>query len=279
MLLKTALQQAKEYLKIHKIPDAAIDAWYLLEYLTGYSRSEFMLKENEELSKEIEEKYQKLLQLRANHIPLQQLTNTQDFMGFPFYVNGHVLIPRQDTERLVETVGAVCKGKSILDLCTGSGCIIISLVLHYKVKFAAAVDISKEALLVAKENGKRLHACVEWLQGDLFHPVKDKFDIIVSNPPYIERDIVDKLMPEVKDHEPRIALDGGIDGLDFYRRIIEESPNYLNESGYLFLEIGYKQAKDIKNLLIKRGYSEIIVTKDYAGLDRVISARYFQPNK
>ena len=233
---------------------------------------------------EAEEKYLNWIRQRAEHIPLQQLTGEQDFMGLTFSVNEHVLIPRQDTEILVEEVlKELHDGMRVLDMCTGSGCILLSL-LHYSNDCEGlGVDLSAEALEVAGRNvlkvltpEKAEHA--HFLQSDLFEKVEGKFEIIVSNPPYIASAEVEKLMPEVRDHEPRMALDGTEDGLHFYRRIIEEAGKHLVSSGMLFLEIGYDQGQAVSELMRTEGYCEVQVVQDYAGLDRVVLGTYCERN-
>lgn len=274
-----ALKEAITYLEQEDIMDAKIDAWYLLEYITGFSRVDFLLRGNEDMS---DQEYQKLRELtakRAAHVPLQHLIGTTEFMGLSFCVNEHVLIPRQETELLVEEVLKVCNGRTVLDMCTGSGCIIISLATLGNVKEAYAVDLSNEALAVASKNATLHNANITFIQSDMFKDIKNnnnintKFDIIVSNPPYIKTEDIKDLMQEVKEYEPYMALDGDADGLKFYRIIANEAGNYLNEGGYLFLEIGYNQGEDVKQLLSERNFTNIKLLKDYAGLDRIIIAR------
>ncbi|WP_082812219.1 peptide chain release factor N(5)-glutamine methyltransferase [Clostridium sp. Marseille-P299] len=274
-----ALKEAITYLEQEDIMDAKIDAWYLLEYITGFSRVDFLLRGNEDMS---DQEYQKLRELtakRAAHVPLQHLIGTTEFMGLSFCVNEHVLIPRQETELLVEEVLKVCNGRTVLDMCTGSGCIIISLATLGNVKEAYAVDLSNEALAVASKNATLHNANITFIQSDMFKDIKNnnnintKFDIIVSNPPYIKTEDIKDLMQEVKEYEPYMALDGDEDGLKFYRIIANEAGNYLNEGGYLFLEIGYNQGEDVKQLLSERNFTNIKLLKDYAGLDRIIIAR------
>ncbi len=195
-------------------------------------------------------------------------------MGLSFRVNESVLIPRQDTERLVEEVLKVCKDKDILELCTGSGCIIVSLAKLGDIKKAVAVDISSDAIKVAEENANANEALITYIQSDMFSNVSGTYDVIVSNPPYIESEVVEGLMPEVKDHEPRIALDGDADGLKFYRILAKESGRFLNKNGKIYLQIGYNQAASVSELLSQNGFAQINVVKDYAGLDRVVSAVY-----
>jgi len=255
------------------IDEAKLDAWYLLEYSLPTDRVSFLLNGNQAVTEEQKERYKILIEKRANHIPLQHLTGVQDFMGFTFKVNENVLIPRQDTEILVEEVLKTAKGKKVMDMCTGSGCIIISLRKLGELESATAVDISSKALEVARENAALLDANVTFIESDLFSKVEEKFDIIVSNPPYIESAEVDKLMPEVREHEPRLALDGTEDGLFFYRKIIEEAENYLTEYGELFFEIGYNQGEAVSELLKAAGYHDVKVIKDLPGLDRVVTGK------
>ena len=262
------------------IEEATLDARLLLEAVCGTNRNDLLVHGEQLVTPEAEEKYLGWIGQRAEHIPLQQLTGEQDFMGLTFAVNEHVLIPRQDTEILVEEVlKELHDGMRILDMCTGSGCILLSL-LHYSNDCEGlGVDLSAEALEVAGRNvlkvltpEKAEHA--HFLQSDLFEKVEGKFEIIVSNPPYIASAEVDRLMPEVRDHEPRMALDGTADGLEFYRRIIAEAGQYLVSSGMLFFEIGYDQGQAVSELMREHGYREVQVVQDYAGLDRVVYGTY-----
>lgn len=271
---ENALREASNLLRAESISDAELDAWYLLEHVTGLRRVDYMVRAREDMPVDLYENYQQLLKKRALHIPLQYLTGSQEFMGLSFHVNESVLIPRQDTERLVEEVLKVSKDKDILELCTGSGCIIISLAKLGDLKNAVAVDISEEAIKIAKENTIANDVSVTYLQSDMFTNVYGTYDVIVSNPPYIESEVIDGLMPEVKDHEPRIALDGDADGLKFYRILAKESGRFLNRNGRIYLEIGCNQAAAVSELLIQNGFTQINVVKDYAGLDRVVSAVY-----
>ena len=267
------LQTARDYLRSKGIADADVDAWYLLAHVLGINRSEFFLHKEEQLPEDKAAQYQGLVEQRARHIPLQHLTGTQEFMGLEFEVNEHVLIPRQDTELLVEEVRKECAGKTVLDLCTGSGCIIISLARLGNIARAAAVDISEKALETAIRNGRKHEVCVEFIKSDLYEKVSGVYDIIVSNPPYISKDEIGTLMPEVRDHEPYIALEGGMDGLDFYRRIIEGLRSHLADDGRVFFEIGCEQAEAVALLLAAAGFEEIRVIKDLSGLERVIRAK------
>lgn len=273
MTAKELLCWGEEKLIEAEIEDAKLDAWYLMEYSLPTDRVSFLLNGSKPVTAEQINEYQILIDKRASHIPLQHLTGVQEFMGYSFKVNENVLIPRQDTEVLVEEVLKAAKGKKVLDMCTGSGCIIISLQKLGNLESATGVDISGKALEVAKENAEALDAQVSFIESDLFEQVEGKFDIIVSNPPYIESAEVDKLMPEVREHEPRLALDGTADGLWFYRKIIEEADNYLAENGELFFEIGYNQGEAVKSLMEAKGYHKVRVIKDLPGLDRVVTGK------
>lgn len=273
MTRKEAVKWAEEQLLAAGIADAGLDARYLFYHVTGLKQMDLLLYGDRELETELLVKYQELLKMRVNHVPLQYLTGTQEFMGMEFAVTPDVLIPRQDTECLVEAALPYVKGKRVLDVCTGSGCIIISLARLGKPQQAVGCDLSADALEIAKNNAKRLQAEVEFRQGDLFEAVESCFDVIVSNPPYIESRIVEELMPEVRCHEPRMALDGDADGLSFYRRITRAAVNYLFPGGHLFFEIGCEQAAAVTKLMQEQGFEEITCKKDYAGLDRVLSGR------
>ena len=284
MTYRECYEQGCRTLQAAGIEEATLDARLLLEAVCGTDRNDLLVHGDQPVAPEAEEKYLNWIRQRAEHIPLQQLTGEQDFMGLTFSVNEYVLIPRQDTEILVEEVlKELHDGMRILDMCTGSGCILLSL-LHYSNDCEGlGVDLSAEALEVAGRNvlkaltpEKAEHA--HFLQSDLFEKVEGKFEIIVSNPPYIASAEVEKLMPEVRDHEPRMALDGTEDGLYFYRRIIEEAGKHLVSSGMLFFEIGYDQGQAVSELMRAQGYREVQVAQDYAGLDRVVFGTYVERN-
>lgn len=258
------------------IEEAALDARLLLEHVCGTDRNTLLVHGDRAICPEEEAAFLDLIGQRSSRKPLQQITGEQEFMGLTFRVNENVLIPRQDTEVLVEEVlQNVHDGMRILDMCTGSGCILISI-LHYSNNCeGVGVDISEAALEVARDNGHRLLPMIEeqslsFIRSDLFASVEGMFDRIVSNPPYIRSAVVDTLMPEVRDHEPRIALDGEEDGLFFYRRIIQDSGKYLKKGGMLFFEIGYDQAEEVSALMEQAGFLEVTVKKDFCGLDRVV---------
>ena len=261
------------------IEEFSLDAWYLLEYVTGVSKAMYFAEPERAVSEENADRYIDCIRRRAAHIPLQHITGEQEFMGYPFCVNEHVLIPRQDTEILVEEAIQVMRPKmKVLDMCTGSGCIVLSILKMCREKYymtdlqGIGAGVSEEALKVARENGRRLGVPVTWIQSDLFAkiPEEEKYDVIVSNPPYIETAVIDTLQEEVRLHDPYIALDGKEDGLYFYRRIISEAGKYLKPQGKLMFEIGCDQAEAVEELMKNAGYEQITVKKDLAGLDRVV---------
>ncbi|MCQ2508601.1 MAG: peptide chain release factor N(5)-glutamine methyltransferase [Dorea sp.] len=271
------------------VADAAIDAWYLLEHVTGITKAGFYADPFRKLSESQAEQYEELIALRAKHIPLQHITGVQNFMGYDFKVNENVLVPRQDTECLVEEALKVMKSDmKILDMCTGSGCILISLTKmarerkHFTNLQGLGLDISEEALKVARENASALLGddSITLAQSDLYSSIEGKesfrksFDLIISNPPYICTAEIEKLADEVKLHDPFIALDGKEDGLFFYRRIIKDAPEYLKSGGWLMFEIGYDQGESVPELMKEAGFSQIVVKKDLSGLDRVVLGRY-----
>lgn len=263
------------------VPEAGLDAWYLLQacYDDRLSRSDYFLRKKEDVPPVRRQQYERLLAKRKERMPLQYITGETEFMGLSFLVNAHVLIPRQDTEVLVETVCPLCGGKRVLDLCTGSGCIGLSIGGLAKPARLVLSDVSGEALRVAEKNWKRLRergeyppsVQTEFVCGDLFENIEGVFDCIVSNPPYIESGIIPGLMPEVARYEPVTALDGGGDGLDFYRRIIQSAPLYLCAGGTLSFETGYDQGAAVSSLMRDNGFGTVRIRKDLAGHDRVVS--------
>ena len=286
------------------VMDAHIDAEELYCFLKGCDKVVLFLMKEEEADKETEEAYFKLIEERASRTPLQHITGKQEFMGFTFKVSPDVLIPRQDTEVLVTEAAKLLrderkaaahnKSKSrgglfkmfsappeqeVLDLCCGSGAIGISLAKICEDLSVTATDISEAAIELAKENAKSNRVEVEFLQGDLYEALRDtgkgkrvrSYDMIVSNPPYIKTNTIAMLQEEVKDHEPMLALDGGRDGLDYYRRIIADAHLYLKDNGWLMLEIGYDQGEDLRKLIMETGgFSTPEVIHDLAGRDRVV---------
>lgn len=265
-------QIGKEQLQKAGITDAELDARLLLEFICHTDRNALYAHGDQEIEDEKMQDFLQLIEKRAVHIPLQHLTGEQNFMGLDFLVNEHVLIPRQDTEILVEEIMRdLHDGIRILDMCTGSGCILLSL-LHYSNDCSGVgVDVSEDALAVARQNADRLaEKQAVFIQSDLFEKVEGSFDLIVSNPPYIRSQEIAGLMPEVREHEPHLALDGKDDGLHFYRETIKGAMSHLKRGGQLFFEIGYDQGEAVQALLAANGYTEIAVVKDYAGLDRVV---------
>lgn len=255
--------------------EAQLDARLLLEHVCGTSLQTLLLDGERAVTDNEAELYRRLLKRRCSREPLAYILGTWDFMGLEFGVSSDVLIPEQDTENLVEEVmREVCDGDRILDLCTGSGCILLSLLNYSNGSTGIGTDLSEGAIAVAKENALKLglsERC-DWKAGDLFEAVDpgEKFDIIVSNPPYIRSETIGELAPEVRIHEPRMALDGGDDGLYFYKRIIPEAADYLRTGGMLFLEIGYDQAEQAGALMKDAGYYEVRTIKDYGGNDRIV---------
>ena len=257
------------------IEEAKLDARLLLEELCGTDRNDLLVHGDRPVTEQQENSYVNYIELRSRHIPLQHITGYQEFMGLRFKVTPDVLIPRQDTETLVEEVlKNLHDGMRILDLCTGSGCILLSLLRYSNDCVGIGADLSKKALKVAEENAGSLGLTAEFVQGDLFEPVTGKFEIIVSNPPYIPSNVIPTLMEEVREHDPLMALDGKEDGLYFYREITGKASEYLYPGGMLLLEIGCEQAGAVTELMKNAGYRDVTVCKDLAGLDRVVSGRY-----
>ena len=258
-------------LKEVAIAEAELDARLLLEEVCGTNRSYLLVHGDEAVTEEQRQSYVNHISKRKERIPLQQIVGYQEFMGLKFTVTPDVLIPRQDTEVLVEEVMLhLHDGMHILDMCTGSGCILLSLLRYSNDCVGVGADISEAALVVAKENAKQLDLEATFLKSNLFENVEGKYEIIVSNPPYIPTDVIPTLMEEVKSHEPIGALDGYGDGLYFYREIIKNAGEYLHPGGMLFFEIGCEQAEDVSNLMKEAGYQAVTVCKDLAGLDRVV---------
>ena len=273
----TLLKWGTDELTAHSVDNASVDAWYLLEHIYGISRVDFLIRRNDpfdEVQMKQSADYQALIRRRSEGYPVQYLTGSTEFMGLPFFVNESVLIPRQDTEVLVETALAMMKPECrLLDMCTGSGCILLSLAKLGTVAEGVGVDISEGALKVAERNRENLGLPqVRLVHSNLFESVEGVFDMIVSNPPYIPTEDIEDLMREVRDHEPHLALDGSKDGLLFYRKLAEESGRYLVPGGSLLFEIGYDQGEAVSQLLDQAGFKDIHVKKDLASLDRVVYA-------
>lgn len=271
MTYQEAVKNGEKVLNLANVSDAKVDAWMLFEMACKVDRNFYYLHMDEDITAEQQKEYEIALKKRAEHIPLQYITGEQEFMGLKFKVNSNVLIPRQDTEVLVEeALKRIQPGMRVLDMCTGSGCIAVSIAKNVPHIEMHAVDISKQALNVAKDNAKLNEVSVEFERSDLFDNVMGKYDVIVSNPPYIPTSEIPKLMPEVGSFEPVEALDGKEDGLYFYRRIVAECKEYLNPDGMIFFEIGYEQGADVSALLQEAGFSQVSVVKDLAHLDRVV---------
>ena len=276
MNIKETMKKGMIDLKINGIEEPKLKARLLMQFILNKPRQYLLVYDNEPLTLRQEVDYFKAIKKIINGVPLQHITHMQEFMKMNFYVNEDVLIPRPDTEILVEEVINIAKrinAKKILDMCTGSGAIAVSLAKYIEDSEITAVDISKKALNVAKKNAKNneVENQITFIESNLFEKVKtEKYDMIVSNPPYIKKEVMKTLDREVQ-KEPSIALDGGYDGLDFYRKIINKSDEYLKFSGYLCLEIGYDQKIDVIELIEnEEEYIDTYCKKDLYGNDRVI---------
>lgn len=272
MEYKALYEMGEKGLKQAGIEEYALDARLLLEETCSTSRSDLFAHGDRQVGQEQCERYLRLIDKRKRHIPLQHILGCQEFMGLRFKVTKDVLIPRQDTETLVEEVmRGLHDGFHILDLCTGSGCILLSL-LHYSNHCAGTgSDVSEAALKVAEENARALGQKAEFVRSDLFENISGEYEVIVCNPPYIPTGEIPGLMEEVREHDPRSALDGGEDGLCFYKKIIAQAGDYLTPGGRLYFEIGCSQAEAVSGLMKAAGYREVNVCRDLSGLDRVVS--------
>ncbi len=280
MTYKEAFENTEQRLLRAGIAEAKLDARLLLEYVCHTEHSDLITHPDRVLTPDEEKSYQELVTRRESREPLAYILGNWEFMGLNFKVTQDVLIPEQDSEFLVEEALRHCSdGMKILDLCTGSGCIALSILNYTNDTTAVCTDISEKALEIAAENAEKMGLSdrTEFIRTDLFpDPSTGKADIIVSNPPYIASSVIEGLAPEVKDYEPRLALDGSEDGLEFYRRIAAGVGEYLFTSGYLILEIGYDQADAVCGILEKQGkFHEIEVVKDFSGNDRVVKACYY----
>ena len=273
MTIKEALEYGINLLKTNKIEEPILKTKILLAKALEKNKEYLLINEIEEIEEEKLKTYKKYIDLICSYIPLQYITNSQEFMGLNFYVDKRVLIPQPDTEILVEEVLNITKNNyniKILDLCTGSGAIAVALKKNLQDAIITATDISKEALEVAKQNAKINNANIKFIESDLYTNINEKYNIIVSNPPYIKTEVIKTLDKEVQS-EPILALDGGQDGLDFYRKIINEAYKFLEKDGYLCLEIGYDEKQKVIGLINENGhYKEVYSKKDLAGNDRVI---------
>lgn len=267
-------RMGEDKLRYAGIEEASLDARLLLEEVCGTDRNTLLVHGDKEVTEEQRECYVNYITQRSRHIPLQHILGHQEFMGLRFAVSPAVLIPRQDTETLVEEVMRFLHdGMHILDMCTGSGCILLSLLKYSNDCVGVGCDLSADALKVAAENAAALGIEAEFLQSNLFEEIKGRFEVIVSNPPYIKSGAIKELMEEVREHDPMMALDGGGDGLFFYRKIVASAGDYLYPGGMLFFEIGCDQADEVSGLMQDAGYKDITVCKDLAGLNRVVYGR------
>jgi len=264
------------------IEEAELDARFLLEHICHTDRHALLVHGDREVDADQNREYIEAISLRKTRIPLQHITGVQEFMGLEFLVSPDVLIPRQDTEILVESaLKHLHDGMKIMDMCSGSGCILLSLLKYSNDCKGLGVDLSEKALEIARKNADRLGLDAYWVLSDLFAqipqmPKHEKIDLLVSNPPYIRTADINELMPEVKLHEPMIALDGKEDGLYFYRRILEDCSPFLNPGAWILFEIGYDQGQDVSDLMKSRKMQEVQIMKDYTGLDRVVAGVFLE---
>ena len=268
--LREAERRGAEILAAEGREEAAQTARLLLCHLLNFNFTDYVLAREDLLSPLDAARYEELLTRRASGVPLQYLTREQNFCGLSLYVDERVLIPRQDTECLVEEVLRDGAGGDLLDLCTGSGCIPLALLKHGNFSCALGADISVEALAVAEINRARTGLALSLRRSDLFSEIPERFDVITANPPYIESAEIETLSVEVRDHEPRLALDGAADGLAFYRRLAAESGAHLKPGGRLYLEIGMSQGAAVASLLKAAAFSDIQIIRDLAGRDRIV---------
>ncbi|MCR5277953.1 MAG: peptide chain release factor N(5)-glutamine methyltransferase [Lachnospiraceae bacterium] len=262
-------------LKAAGIEEYKLDARLLLQHVCNVDAGFLYAHGDSEVSEPEEKKYRDLIARRQKREPLQHITGIQCFMGLDFKVSPDVLIPRPDTETLVEcALKELHDGMRVLDMCTGSGCILLSLLKYSNDCEGVGADVSERALEIASENARNLGVEASFVKSDLFENISGKFDILVSNPPYIRTCEIEELEPEVKDHDPFIALNGHENGLYFYERIAKECPEYLNRGAYVFFEIGSTQGKEVSELMETSGFKDVRVVKDLAGLDRVVICRF-----
>ncbi|MBE5927828.1 MAG: peptide chain release factor N(5)-glutamine methyltransferase [Lachnospiraceae bacterium] len=274
MTIKEMLDMGADTLHKACVNEYKLDAWYLLSYYLGINKSEYYMRMNESVDDLKVAEYMSYISRRAEHEPLQYITGEQEFYGLLFKVNENVLIPRQDTEVLVEYVIGISQGRTVLDMCTGSGCIAVSIAKCGNAAAVSASDISEDALKVAEYNAKNNQADIEFIHSDIWENITGSYDILVSNPPYITDEEMEELDAEVYAHEPHLALRGGCDGLVCYRKILNGIDGHINDNGVICFEIGCSQAKDIIGLMEENNLSDIHVIKDLAGLDRVVWGRY-----
>lgn len=286
MTFDELLKEGITRLEAAGVPEAGHDAYALMEAAGGPDRTHFPLVRGEEVSDGVVFMFDAYVGVRSNRIPLQHILGEAWFRGLPFTVDEDVLIPRPDTETLVEAVLREAKTfsapPSLLDLCTGSGAVAVSLAVEGDFASVTASDISHEAVNIARENAAKngVEEKILFAEGDLFRAKtksekslsRRSYDIICANPPYVPTAEIDELEPEVRDHDPLLALDGGADGLDFYRRLAKDAPAHLNAGGKILLEIGCEQGADVIRIFAEAGWREGRVEQDFAGRDRVFSA-------
>lgn len=268
------LKELKRVFADAGIDSSRIDSELIVMEALGFTRVQLITREDYELTAQELERVSEMKERRLKFEPMQYILGYCEFMGLDFSLNESTLIPRPDTECLVERVMEYIKlnsAKTVLDIGTGSGAIAVSLAALADV-FCVGCDISKNALKMAAYNGEKngVKAKTKFVQSDVFENIEGEFDIIVSNPPYIESDVISTLSPQVKDFEPVGALDGGSDGLKFYRKIAAEAKKYLKYGGLLAFEIGYNQGDAVKNIMEAQGFADVSVGKDLAGLDRTV---------
>lgn len=281
MKLCELLRMGRDRLEKSGVPDADIDADILWQYLSGMNRMDMIMAREDDVDDDKSEAYMKFIEKRCTRIPLQYITGEQNFMGYDFDTAEDVLIPRMDTETLVETALKLVKDADhnvdVLDMCCGSGCIGVSFGLWNKNSRIVLADVSEAAVGLTRRNVAKLCAGddrFEVVRTDLFEQISGKYDLILSNPPYIRSDVIETLMPEVREYEPHLALDGTADGLYFYRIIADKAREYIKDEGYVVFEIGNDQAEDVQYLLVDSGYDDIHVVQDLSGNDRVVYGRY-----
>lgn len=280
MILRDLIIEGQNILKDAGIEEYENDTRVLAMFAFNISYTDMFMKMTEEMEEEDSEFFMDCISLRATHMPCQYITGSQEFMGYEFGTEDGVLIPRRETELLVEKALELTnsmKSVKALDMCTGSGCIGISYELKRRESRHTddevhLADISDDAIYVAEKNKYKLGSKCSIIKSDLFENIKDRYDIIMSNPPYIKTSDIDDIMEEVRDFEPRLALDGDTDGLMFYRRLAEEAKDYLYKGGILIMEIGFDQYEDVRDMLIENNFNDISLIKDYAGLDRIVVA-------
>lgn len=274
MIISDIYKNSVALFREKEIPEPENDTRLLMEHFLGVTRNDLLIHGDRDITENLDD-YNNAIMRRCTREPLQYITGIASFMGLDFKVNPAVLVPRADTEILVEEIlKDIHSGSRIMDMCTGSGCILISLLNYSNECSGLGVDLSKDALEIAKHNALQLvpDKDISFVNSDLFEAIEaeDKFDIIVSNPPYIASAVIEELMPEVRDYEPRMALDGTEDGLYFYRKIVEGAETYLKSGGLLAFEIGYDQGEAVKLLMENKGFNEVEIVKDYSNMDRVV---------